>query len=100
MDYSEFLRHFTCRLVLFGYTEPTKDPTKGMREFASVPLRPPLADTPGGYEKVVLIRKLRSQDNGASEIEKGVGLAMVVEKTTAGAGASPPGLARSCGSTT
>ena len=31
-DYRTFLKHFTCRLVLFGYRDLTKDPTKGTRE--------------------------------------------------------------------
>jgi hypothetical protein len=84
-DYRAFLEHFTCRLVLFGYRDLAKDATKGMREFASLALRPPLADRAAGYQMATLTRKIRSQDDGASEIEMGVGLAVVVEKTTPGA---------------
>jgi hypothetical protein len=90
-DYRTFLDHFTCRLVLFGYRDLAKDATKGMREFASVALRPPFADRPGGYEKVALAYKLRSQDGGANEIEMGVGVAVLVEKATPGELAVPAG---------
>jgi hypothetical protein len=52
-----------------------------VREFASVPFEPPLGYE---YEKVTLTRKLRSQDGGANEIEMGVGVAIVVERSTPG----------------
>jgi hypothetical protein len=90
-DYREFLKHFTCRLVLFGYGDLSKDPTKGWREFAGLPLRPPFADRPEGYERFTLSQRLRSQDDGATEIEMGVGLAVVVEKVTPGELAVPAG---------
>jgi hypothetical protein len=90
-DYQALLDNFSCRLVLFGYRDLAKDPTKAMREFASVRLRPAFADRPGGYQKVTLTRRLRSQDNGANEIEMGVGLAVVVEKKTPGPLAVPAG---------
>jgi hypothetical protein len=80
-DYALFRKHFTCRLVLFGYTDLAKNPLRPLREFASLPLDPPFADKASGYQKITLTRKLRSQDNGASEIEMGVGLAVLVEKT-------------------
>ncbi len=90
-DYRTFLSHFTCRVVLFGYRELGKDPRKGTRELASVPLRPGFAERAGGYEKVTLAYRLRSQDGGANEIEMGVGLAVVVEKTSPGELAVPAG---------
>jgi len=34
--------------VLFGYRDLTKDPTKGMREYASVALRPALLGEKAG----------------------------------------------------
>jgi hypothetical protein len=83
-DYQAFLRDFTCRAVLFGYRDLAKDMTKGMREYTSLALRPAFADKRGGYQKVTLEYKLRSQDGGASEIERGVGLAVMVEKTSPG----------------
>jgi hypothetical protein len=89
-DYRKFLEQFTCRLVLFGYRNLAKDPTKGMREFASVPFRPAFADKVSGYQKVTLMRNIRSQDAGANEIEMGIGVAILVEKT-GGALAIPAG---------
>ncbi len=83
-DYRAFLDQFRCRLVLFGYRDLSKDPTVGRREFDSVVFTPAFADKPGGYQKVTLTRKLRSQDGGASEIEMGVGVAILVEKKTPG----------------
>jgi hypothetical protein len=83
-DYQTLLDNFTCRLVLFGYRDLAKDVTKGMREFASAPLRPAFSDGRGGYRKITLTRKLRSQDDGANEIEMGAGMAIIVEKSTPG----------------
>ena len=90
-DFREFLSYFRCRLVLFGYRELTKDALKGRREFESVSIDPVFADKPGGYQKVTLTRKLRSQDGGASEIEMGVGVAVIVERKTPGAFVVPAG---------
>ncbi len=90
-DYQALLDNFSCRLVLFGYRDLGKDATKGMREFASLPMRPAFADRPAGYQKVTLTRRLRSQDDGANEIEMGVGLAVIVEKKTPGALTIPAG---------
>jgi len=90
-DFRTFQKHFICRLVLFGYRDLTKDPAKGMREYASVPLEPAFADKAEGYRKVTLTRALRSQDGGASEIEMGVGIAIVVEPRTPGELTIPAG---------
>jgi hypothetical protein len=90
-DYQTFLKHFSCRLVLFGYRELTKDPTKGVREYLSVPFEPAFADKADGYRKVTLTKALRSQDGGASEIEMGVGLAIIVERRSPGELAIPAG---------
>src|SRR5262249_21226920 len=85
-DYRNLLlKHFTCRLVLFGYRNLAKDPRSGMREYASVPLRPDFHDgKAGGYTRFELTRALRSQDGGAAEIEMGVGVAIVLAKTSPG----------------
>ena len=90
-DFQTFLKHFSCRLVLFGYRDLTKDPTKGMREYVSVPFEPIFADKADGYRKVTLTRALRSQDAGASEIEMGVGVAILVERRTPGELTIPAG---------
>jgi hypothetical protein len=79
-----FLKHFTCRLVIYGFLDGQKSPLK-VREFASVPFRPRFAENGGqGYEKFSLNAILRSQDDGAFELSRGVGVAVVVEKTTPG----------------
>ena len=44
---------------------------------------PTFGDKPTDYQKVTLTRKLRSQE-GPSEIEMGVGVAILVEKKTSG----------------
>jgi len=78
-------RNFRCRMVLFGYQNLAKDPLAGMREYVSVAIEPSYEkDRPNGWEKFSLTRALRSQDAGASEIEMGVGLAILLERTTAG----------------
>src|SRR5262249_8976794 len=57
-----FLKQFACKLVLFGYTDLTKDPRK-IREFGSAPFQPAFADAQAGkYEKFQLETVLRSQD--------------------------------------
>ncbi|OAI45027.1 hypothetical protein AYO44_13265 [Planctomycetaceae bacterium SCGC AG-212-F19] len=79
-----FQKHFTCRLVIYGYTDLAKDATK-VREFGSVAFQPPFADAKSGaYEKFTVSAVLRSQDGGAFELTKGIGVAVVVEKTAPG----------------
>jgi hypothetical protein len=80
-DYRQLHEHFRFRLSLFGYQNLAKDPTKGRREFASVPFEAAFGDKP---QAVTLSRKLRSQDDGASEIEMGVGFAILLERKTPG----------------
>ena len=78
--YARFLNEFRCRLVLFGYKDLGKDPTKNRREFAAVEFKPPLAKSSTDYAEVKLTCRLRSQEAGASEIEMGIGIAIVVER--------------------
>jgi hypothetical protein len=79
-----FLKHFICRLVFFGYTDLAKDPWK-MREFAAVSFEPPYsADDWGASASFQLQRTLRDQDAGAGELSWGVGVAVIVEKTSPG----------------
>jgi hypothetical protein len=81
---SVFLKNFTCRLVIFGYSDLHKDPRK-VREFASVAFTPPFAEAGGGkYEKFELTAVLKSQDDNAFQLSRGVGVAVVVEKTSPG----------------
>lgn len=90
-DLTEFTKHFRCRLVLFGYQELTKNALKGRREFASVEFKPLLAKSHADYQPVTLTQKLRSQESGASEIEMGVGLAVLVERISPGELSIPAG---------
>jgi hypothetical protein len=79
-----FLKHFTCRLVIFGYRDERKDPAQA-REFAAVAFQPPFADARGGqYAKFDLTTVLRSQDNSAFQLSYGIGVAVAVEKTSPG----------------
>jgi len=91
-DFRELLsQHFSAHAVLFGYKELTKDVRQGMREFARVPIDLESDDDFGEYRQVRLTARLRSQDDGANEIEMGVGVAIVVEKTSPGSLDIPPG---------
>jgi hypothetical protein len=79
-----FLKHLTCRLVIFGYKDLKKDP-RNVREYGSAVIQPPFADgRKGAYRQFEVAAALRSQDGGAMEIERGVGVAVIVEKTTPG----------------
>jgi hypothetical protein len=82
--YARFQSDFRCRLVLFGYKNLSKDPTKDRREFAAIEFKPPLAKSAIDYTEVKLTHRLRSQEAGASEIEMGIGIAIIVERATAG----------------
>jgi hypothetical protein len=91
-DFRELLAlHFTAHAVLFGYRELTKDLRQGMREFARVPIDLDFDDELGVYREVRLSARLRSQDDSASEIEMGVGLVVVLEKTSPGVLQLPAG---------
>jgi hypothetical protein len=89
----ELLRtHFHCRMVLFGYRDLAKNILSGMREYVSTPID--LMFDSGRlnvYREYTLTRALRSQDAGASEIEMGVGLAVILEKLGDGSLAIPAG---------
>src|SRR5262249_43077043 len=75
-----FQKHFTCRLAIFGYTDERKDPSQA-RVFASAPFQPPFGEKYERFEESVV---LRSQDAGAFQLSKGIGVAVIVEKTTPG----------------
>ncbi|MFM7160600.1 MAG: hypothetical protein ACKO3P_09535, partial [Planctomycetaceae bacterium] len=84
--------HFTARLVLFGYRDLAKNPLAGYREFASVAVDLDF-DLGGEYRELRLKRRLRSQDDGANEIEMGVGLALELTKSSPGTLQVPAGRA-------
>ena len=79
-----FLKHFACRLVIFGFLDLKKD-HRQQRQFATLDFQPPWAE-PGSrrYETFQVVATLRSQDGGAMETSRGVGTAIVVEKITPG----------------
>jgi hypothetical protein len=74
-----FQKHFTCRLVIYGYLDNDKNPTK-VREYASAPFKPPLEK----FEKITVSAVLRSQDGGAFQLSKGIGVAVIVENNSGG----------------
>jgi hypothetical protein len=79
-----FQKHFTCRLVIFGYQDDKKEATR-IREFASIVFQPPFRGGSTARPAVFRLNTvLKSQDDGAFHLSKGVGVAVVVEKATAG----------------
>jgi Protein of unknown function (DUF1501) len=90
----EFLaKNFSCRLVLFGYDSLAKNPSKSFREYASAPIALlPEKEVGSAYREISVTRALRSQDGGASEIEMGVGIAVILEMTAAQPLAIPAGM--------
>jgi hypothetical protein len=79
-----FLREFTFRLSIFGYTDLKKDP-RHVREFASLVFAPPYLNGPdSALDRFEVRAVLRSQDAGAFETSMGVGVAVIVEKSSPG----------------
>ncbi len=80
-----FLKNFACRLVIFGYVDLKKDPHQ-MRIYANFPFVPEFCQADEiRYQRFEAAATLRSQDAGASEIERGVAVSLFVEKITPGA---------------
>jgi hypothetical protein len=80
-----FRKHFTCRLVIYRHTEPTKSPLK-RQEVVALPLQPEFSegDTPH-YRKFTLAQLLDSRvPNVNFTVGLGLGVAVLVEKTTPG----------------
>jgi hypothetical protein len=76
-----FLAHFTCRLVLYRYANASKDPNQGTI-LASADFRPIYGDLPRSFE---VNHFLGSMQPGANfPIGNGLGVAVVVEKTSPG----------------
>jgi hypothetical protein len=92
-DGIELLRkNFRCRMLLFGYRDLAKNLLSGMRDYAETAIELAFEQgRPNAYREFTLTRALRSQDAGASEIEMGVGLAIILERATAGELAVPTG---------
>ena len=79
-----FLKNFVCRLVIFGFLDLKKD-HRQQRTFATFDFQP-FWCKPGmpRYERFQVSATLRSQDGGAMETSRGIGVAVVVEKITPG----------------
>lgn len=78
-----FLAHFTCRLILFRFTDINKDP-RSVSVLASADFRPAFGDgkSPAAF---TVDRFLGSTQPGANfAIGNGLGVAVVVEKTSGG----------------
>ncbi len=87
-----FLGNFTCRLVIYRYTEPAKDPLK-RHEFGSIEFRPAFVsgDKPASqrFEFSQLLDSARPGSNFSTGL--GLGIAVLVEKTTPGVLELPSG---------
>jgi hypothetical protein len=76
-----FPANFTCRLILFRYANPAKDPSQAA-VLASANFQPTFGDAPAAFE---VNRFLGSTTPGANfPIGNGLGVAVVVEKTSPG----------------
>ncbi|HJT76931.1 MAG TPA: DUF1501 domain-containing protein [Gemmataceae bacterium] len=80
----DFLAHFTCRLVIFRYADRAKDPRR-VQELASAVFRPEFGDaaTAKRYTVSRFLGSTQAQVN--FPIGNGLGVAVVVEKSSAGA---------------
>jgi hypothetical protein len=77
-------RHFTCRLVLFGFTDEQRDPRR-IVEYAATKFTPEFAGAhAAAYRPYSVTARLESQNNNANQLSHGIGVAIIVEKTTPG----------------
>jgi hypothetical protein len=79
-----FLAHFTCRLVLFRFADAGKDPRQ-VQELASAAFQPVFGD--GSAVRTFSVERFlgSTQANVNFAIGNGLGVAVVVEKTSPGA---------------
>jgi hypothetical protein len=96
------LKHFTCRLVLFRYANPAKNPMQ-RHELASAVFQPRFAgssadrDETSAGETFEISALLDSPAPGQNfSIGAGLGVAVIVEKTSPGTLALPAGAAPQC----
>ncbi|MEX0675820.1 MAG: DUF1501 domain-containing protein [Pirellulales bacterium] len=86
-----FLKHFACRLALFAFLDLKKNHA-AHREFASVEFQPPWSELgKPQYERFEVAVTLRSQDGNAMQTNRGIGVAVIVEKKTPGVLELPAG---------
>jgi hypothetical protein len=75
----EFLRQYTCKLVIIGFLDLKKNHTEH-RVFATTEFTP--SWSPEGkpnYERFEVVAQLRSQEAGAMETSRGIAVAVIVE---------------------
>jgi hypothetical protein len=86
-----FLKNFVCRLVIFGFLDLKKD-HRQQRMFSTYDFQPMWrAAGETRYDKFEVSATLRSQDGGAMETSRGIGVAVIVEKVTPGVLELPQG---------
>ncbi|MCH8828991.1 MAG: DUF1501 domain-containing protein [Planctomycetes bacterium] len=87
-----FLKHFTCRLLIYRYAELTKDPRK-RQDFIAKKFTPVFAAADKkGYQSFSVTKVLDSPKPGQNfPIGKGYGVAILLEKTSPGELNLPPG---------
>ena len=76
-------KHFTCRLIIFGYRDSGKDP-RHIVEFASQPFAPVFAGPYDADYRPYQVSALLRDQNGGGQTRNGIGVAVVVEKTSTG----------------
>jgi len=87
-----FLKHFGCKILIFGFLDLKKD-HRQQRVFAALDVQPAWCQ-PGKsvFEPFRVAVKLRSQDGGAMETSRGIGVAVVLERSTPDRLELPPGI--------
>jgi hypothetical protein len=80
-----FLKHFTCRVVLFQYTDPSKRAT-ARQEHVAVSFVPTWAEAAAPQWQVVeVVKEFINPNPGANfSFGRGLGVALIVEKTADG----------------
>jgi hypothetical protein len=77
-------QHFTCRLILFGYANANRK-IEEIVEYASAKFVPAFAGAfEADYRKYSVTARLESQNGGRNQLAHGIGVAVVVEKTSPG----------------
>ena len=75
----EFLRRYTCKLAIIGFLDLKKNHTEH-RVFATTEFTPTWSlDGKPNYERFQVVANLRSQEAGAMETSRGIGVAVIVE---------------------
>ena len=79
-----FQKHFRCRLVLFQFTHPAKNPQQ-RRELASVEIRPAFRNESVPQFESFVLDKFLGNPGANFSFGLGIGTAVIIERITAGA---------------